>query len=840
MSKEINAPRPPKKVLKEEKQRLLEEEIAKSLEALKAVADETERSDYDKDDEYLKKKKTRKELKAEKKAERAERRKQPLSPMAKIFLGLLALAASCFVIYLIYYFVHYVGYKGYRQFLDTYDYEEGRAFVKLEGTNVPGFDKVAESAFLELYTDTETANIAVYDKRNGETVYANPLNADEDTVANPANINLLKSQFVLYYYNDDVVSGMWNSYTDSVAKHKYSYEGIENGIRYIYTIGDGITDFVVPLEYRLYDDYFEVNIPADHIEELGAGYVYRIQLLRYLGATGYDDEGYFVVPNGSGSIINFNNGKTTAAMYSQYIYDIDPLAATYTTVEPLEVARLPLYGVCSDKSDILVTIEDSASNCVINAQVSGVFNDYNFAFPIFVTRTVDDLKNFGDSTAPVQVMEKEMYKAPMRVRYTLLPGEYKGYSGIANFYRERLISEGVLEENESDRDIPFYYDVIGAVKETGHIMGVQYLHSFPMTTFDQASQMSDILTEKGVTNQVMNFQGWFNGGYHHNATNRFRIAGNLGGKSDLEALNDHIVSNGGSFYADVAFTQVTFADTHFPYSQVAARYYGSGYAARFGLVNPTTYRNTSGLGYSGNMYNAISPKFLPRYVKSFINKSKRVDLHGISLRDLGSYLISDKKRTEVIEREQALDIVTGQFELLEATGRKLMTSQANAYAFPYSTDIINVPLQDTEFAIVDAQIPLYEMIIHGYINYSSGLLNYENDDDMAKTELLLIESGASPHFVFTWEESSRMKMTALNRYYNTTFANQADEAVEIYTYVNNALKSVQNEDIVSHEILSENVRKITYSNGTVIYINYGKAPEDIDGITVDGMSYLVR
>ncbi len=745
-----------------------------------------------------------------------------------------------FLLYLGYYFVHYVSYKGYKEYLSEYGYEEGRTFVSLPGSSVPGFEKVAESRYLELYTDTKTANIAVYDKRNGNIIYSNPLNADDDKVANPANIGFLKSQFILYYYNDDVVSGMWNSYADCVSKGRFKPEGIENGIRYIYTVGDGMTDFIVPLEYRLYDEYFEVNVPADHIEELGAGYVYRIQLLRYMGAAGTDEEGYIVVPNGSGSIIEFNNGKTDAAMYSQYIYDIDPLASTYTSVEPLESARLPLYGICSDDCDMLVTIEESASNCVLNAQVSGVFNEYNFAFPTFVTRTVDNLDNFGDSNTPVQVMEKEMYKTPMRVRYTLLPEEYKGYSGIASYYRDRLFKEGILTQNETQGDIPFYMDVIGAVGETGHAMGIRYDHSFPMTTFDQAGEMSDYLVQNGVQNQVMNFQGWFNGGYYHDATDSFKIMGNLGGRKDLERLNEKVHENGGRFYGDVSFTMVSCADDNFPYTKVASRYFGSGYPARFGLVNPTNYRNTSGLGYDANLYNALSPKFLPRYVGSFIKKSEKMNIYGISLRDLGSYLISDKKRTEVIEREQALDIVLGQFEALKNTGRSLMTSQANDYAFAYSEDIINAPLTDTEYAIIDARIPLYEMIIHGCISYSSELLNYENSDDLRKTELLLIETGASPHYVFTREESSRMKMTALNRYYNTTFDNMADEALAVYKYVNGALKEVKNETVSCHEIINPDVRKISYSDGTVIYVNYGKTAFKTDGITVDAMSYFVK
>jgi len=732
----------------------------------------------------------------------------------------------------------FAGYKGYLPYLKDYGFETGSAYTPLSGGNVPGYDLVAGNDILELYTRPSDANIAVLDKRSGHITYSNPQDADADTTANDANRNFLKSQFLLYYYNDDVVSGMWNSYTDSLAKGKCRPESIENGVRYLYTVGDETASFEIPLEYRLIGDHLEVSIPASQIRESG-GYLYRIQLLRYLGATSYKDEGYIVVPNGSGSLIRFNNGKTTAAMYSQYIYDIDPLASSYTTVEPLQTARLPLYGICSQDADLLVSIEDSASECVLSAEVSGVYNDYNFAFPSFVFRTVDDLKNFGESDSSVPVMEKEMYRYPIRVRYSFMDAGHKGYAGIANYYRERLVREGVLTKNEAEGSIPFYYDVITGVRETSHFLGIQYLHSFPMTTFSEAEQMSEALKNAGIENQVMNVQGWFNGGFYHNAADNVDVMTFLGGRRGLEHLNGTLAENGGRLYADVAFQKVTAADRLFPYNETAARYYGSGYAAAFGLVDPTTYRNTSGLGYRENRFYALSPKCLPYYVGSFLNKTRNIDISGFSLRDLGNYLISDKKRTGPVEREQAANIVTGQLQLLKDSGRQLMINEANAYAFAYAADILNAPVDHSAYAIVDERIPLYEMILHGYIPYSGGLLNFEDRDDTDEVRLLLIESGASPHYVFTRQESGRMKLTACNMFYSTTFDHWADSAAETYAYVDRALSRVSGAAITDHEIINDHLRRITYDNGVEIFVNYGSSEEILDGVTVPARGYAV-
>jgi hypothetical protein len=767
----------------------------------------------------------------------------PMSMMKRILLTLLGIVVIFVVVYLIYYAVHYVSYNKYKEYLSSYEYEQGTIYTPIAeaSSDVPGFELVAESENLKLYTDTASANVAVYDKRTGETTYTNPLNADNDTVANAVNKSYLKSQFLLYYYNADVTSGSMCSYTDSVEKGQYSWEGLEKGIRYIYEVGEetGI-HFSVPLEYRLNDDNLEVSIPVSGIGEYNDGYIYRIAMLRYMGATSYDDEGYFVVPNGSGSIINFNNGKSGQGNYSQYIYDIDPLAANYTTIENLESAKLPIYGICKENSSILVSVEDGASTAVLTAAVSGTDSDYNYAYPSFVLRIADNLRMFGDATQDVYVMEPDAYDVNLCTRYTFLTSDYTGYSGIANYYRNRLIDEGILTAKTESGDIPFYYDVIGGVKETSHFLGIQYLHTFSMTDFDEAGQMSDILAADGVTNQVMNLQGWFNGGYYHDAADKIKVIWKLGGKSGLEGLNETLKNNGGKLYVDTAFQEVTWADDGFASNMEASRYYGAGYVATFGQINPATLRNTSGLGYEENIYSLLSPKYLPRYVSKFAKKIQNIDVDGISLRDLGNVLTSDKKRTNQINREEALDVVLGQFEVLENTNKSIMTNAANGYAFAYSDDIINAPLSGSDITITDADVPLYEMILHGCVDYSSDVLNFENADDLDKTLLKLIEAGASPHYIFTWEESSEMKMTALNRYYSTTFANWEDDAVEAYNTVNEALKQVSGAAIVEHEILSSSVRRITYDNGVVIYVNYSDKAETADGLEIPAMGYRLE
>lgn len=850
----------------------------------------------------------------------------------KIIIAVVTLILAVAVIFFSHWLIRYYFYNDYRDKLSSYEYEEGTQFQPLadSGKEVAGMELAAENDTLKLYADLETATVAVVDKRNGQITYSNPLDADDDPIANGTNKNYLKSQLILDYFNTARTEGTFDSFSYCTSRGQLEVESIKDGLRFIYTLGDlesatgivpqyisratldrvlaslddegvkfvekkyvesevgddylellsgamkgasqirklnryfeeaGFTEedyitemensgvegavpisFVIPLEYRLNGDSVDVSIPMSAVQENGGGSIFRIQLLRYFGAAGTEENGYMLVPNGSGSIINFNNGKTTSENYSEYVYGIDKLAAEYTVRENTEDVKLALYGIFRDHSSILATIEDGASFANISASVAGKIHSYNYVYSSFVLRGNDKLSMFGTTgnEADIPIVEKNFYDANLTVKYTMLTADNPGYAGAANYYRQRLVDEGVLKakENPAD-DIKFYYDVLGGVMMNKFFLGTRYEGMYAMTTFDQAADISADLAANGISNQVMNFQGWMNRGYYHDVVDKIKVPHALGGKGDLKKLNDTVAQNGGTLYADVAFQKVTEISKRYSEGNESSRYYGGGYIASFGLVNPATLRQTSGLGWSENIYYLISPKFLGRYVDQFTAKIGKYNVDGISLRDLGNTLHSDKKRTNIITREEALDVVKASLGQLEATNKKIMVNDGNDYAFAYADDIINAPVSDNDYYIVDETVPFYEMLIHGYIDYSGAVINLSDTYDKSDIVLGLVEAGASPHFMFTYQSSSEIKDTGLNRFYSTNYDNWRDDAIGIYSAVNDALGAVSNACIINHEILENDVRVITYDNGVKIYINKGTSDQKVDGVEVPAKSYRI-
>lgn len=848
----------------------------------------------------------------------------------KIIISVLAILTIGILIYSIYIIRYYFFYDDYKTVLSSmkYEYETGKKYTPLkEGKQrMPGMELVAENQILKLYLNPITSEIAVYDKRNNETVYSNPINRDEDPLAIGVNKDALSSQLIIDYYNANRYKVTMDNYKFSIANEQFSIESINNGVRIIYTIGSlsnptgnvpiyiteqrlntlvlekvtkeqaktvrskymesttkkgfleltagtlkskitlnkviqifddaGYTEddykeemlaangveadtisFTIPLEYRLEADKLVVSIPTGQIKESGGGKLASIQVLKFFGASGVSEKGYMLIPNGSGSLIHFNN-NSKSENYSQYIYGTDPAAAGYLVLEDTQKARLPVYGIKREESAVFTMIKNGESFATISADVSGKINSYNYVFPTFTLRQTELLSMFGSTggDADLPIVEDQLYDTNIVIEYAFLDKENADYSGMANYYREELVKAKYLTKKEKTDSIPFYLDIVGGVQKKMFMAGIPYYKPYPMTTFEQARAIVNKLAEASVTNVRLNYMGWFNGGVYHDMPEEINILSQLGSRKELEDLSQFVEDNGGKVYGDVAFQNISREAKG--YSELfETSKYNSGIIVSLGRVNPATLRQTSSLGYPETEYNIISPKYLGEYVKSFSKDIMNIEDIGVGLKDLGDSLQSDKKRSAPIHREEAKSLVKHAFDILAGTGKDILVKGGDAYALAYADDLTNVPTKHNNYFIVDKQVPFYEMVIHGYINYSGESINLYNYKDADLAVLEMIEVGASPHFTFSYQPSSDIKYTGLNTFYSTNYEYWIEDAIQIYSRVNEALKLVTGNAMIRHEVLENQIVKTTYDNGVILYINPNNYKVNINGISINAKSW---
>lgn len=613
-----------------------------------------------------------------------------------------------------------------------------------------------------------------------------------------------------------------------------AFDNEENGVEG----GSGASkpNFIIPLEYRLDAGSLVVTVPMNQVKESGEYQIRSLELLNMFGAAGQQSDGYMFVPDGSGSLIYLNNGKVKEEQYVQRVYGPDPNDNSYRRGQVSESARMPVFGLKTADAAWFAVIEKGDAIASIAADISGKKNSYNFIHSSYTLRGEDELELYTGSTIQeIQLLNEEIYKGDIEVRYSFLGKDKANYSGMAELYRNKLAAERVLQPLESGQDVPLYLDMLGAVDKQKSFLGIPYRSEIAMTTFGQAAQIAEQLKQDGVDRLLMRYAGWSAKGVNHASPDKLKTESVLGSKKELLELSEKLEQSGGMLFPDVAFQRIYHDDGGFAPSSDASRFVTREEAELY-PYNRALNRMDMTLG----SYYLLSPAKLPYYVDTFMSKYTAYGLNGVSLRDLGSVLSSDFRVSRVIQRETAKQIVAEQLGKLDQSIGQTMVAGGNAYAWPYSDHLINVPTASSGFVLTDEEIPFYEMVVHGYISYTGTPVNLNDEQDLKVQLLRSIELGAAPHFSWSYEPSSKLKYTHFDDMYATHYQDWYDQAVSLYKEVNRVLSPVQNAQIVNHIRHQEGVVEVQYSNGISIYVNYTDMPVSVHGFTVGAGQYGIE
>lgn len=596
--------------------------------------------------------------------------------------------------------------------------------------------------------------------------------------------------------------------------------------------------FSLSVEFTLDHGDLVVNIPAESIvydkEEYSLA---KILVCEFLGAGKSEKEGYLFIPDGSGTLINYNKYLEKKVLYTtNNVYGEDYSLTNQWAYNSLkQEIHFPVFGNKEEDKALFGIIEDGDAMADIVSESGNIISSYETVYPEFNYATTYTV-NYRDETkirGLYTYHDKNYYEGNYKIRYHFLTGDSATYSGMAASYRDYLSEKGILKKlTEEEKNTPLYLETLGTIKKKDTFLGFAYDKSIALTTFREAEEILSELKADGIDNLNLRYKGWMNGGMNYSVPKDIKLEKKLGGRKDLNNLWDYTKENGMGFFPEADFYIVRQTGLFDGYSknQDSPRTISRGTAY---IVSPEEVTTLSELQY---MFYAVSPNSYNKYFNSFFKDFNKLKLGDLSVGNAGTMLYSDYKKSSSTTRQEAMNIVTDNLKKHTGGLQRLMTDGGNAYTLQYVTDLVKVPLTDSSATLSDESIPFMQLVLHGYLNYAGSALNLSVDtkDTMLKS----IEYGSNLYYSVVYDNAEELKETPYAYYYSVDYGTWKQPILDSYKEFNQVYRNLQDKAMIDHKELETGVYQTTYEGGTRILVNYNDNAVTVGNVTVEPKNFV--
>lgn len=703
----------------------------------------------------------------------------------------------------------------------------------------------------------DTANNQLYKKTNGTIPYTHVLSGKEVSLWTTQYYTLQDDEFEYntlgydYYEVRDSYEGMKlqlrkNLYSYYYDKCLYTEEDLladntEFGVETISNKGE----FGIAMEYTLTESGLSVSVLDNSIYELEEFPLTTVEILPYFTSAHYSKEGYVVIPDGSGSVMNFNNGKTTYVQYSKTVYttDLSKMAEIKTT--ETEDLMFSMYAMVNTnipdndgiQSGVLVDALSGASQLRISANVSKITDSFNkIYFSAFYRESQKTTIGVGYYATTYTKWTEDRIHNDITISYNFLAQDELNYSSIAKKYRNILVDRYNLVENDTTNETVLNISLIGTYDFRNNFLGVGYTDYSAMTTFEQAEEILADLKAHGANHINAYYLGWRKKGLIDSSFQNMNFSKELGNKKDLESLVSYTASNDIDLYMDVNFSELNDYQEAFGQSRYTSRDVAGEYIEKY------PYDLSSGVyDESQKAIYTLSPRFYGVFMENLVeNYVDDIGLSSLSIKNLGSALASDYKRRNEVFKQTSLEETIKALEYAKANGINDITLY-NPYdfAFKYIETALEVPYESTQYEVLDYSIPFYQLVVSGLFDYSGEVINANDEKGSMWHIMHILETGSNAAFTFSYEDSSKLIQTDYKYYYYTQYSKWTEDVFEVTNAIDEI--GIHECQLMSHERVANNVYKVIYegnSSDIEIILNYSDASVEIDGNVIAAKSYI--
>ncbi len=563
--------------------------------------------------------------------------------------------------------------------------------------------------------------------------------------------------------------------------------------------------------------------------------------------------GYIFIPDGSGTLLSYYkpDGSMMTGTQGGSLYGLDYALETLSATESnAEAFRLPVFGLTETSVNyksvsrgdyrpalgnktvtedyargFFAIIEEGDAFAAVRANLremswAGIASgstEYSTVYARFSIKQSDSVtvgSSLGGDSSAMTATNTTKYTGNYTVRYVLLSDPALAeknnvahyaptYVGMADAYRDYLIANGAIDElvsSEVEKGIPLYIHSFGALDTEDTVLSFPVTVEKPLTTFKDVMTMADQLKDAGITNVNFILEGFANG----NMTSPYypsylKWNKTVGGKNDLEELLVYAKTNDIGIFPEFNFTMASWVKTFsgFSYRKHAARAMSGRYTTRRDYDPVYQVITKFGMG------NVVSSGAYLNLFEKFAEDYSEYEIGAISSLALGTDLSSDFNEDYPITREDSKINTQELLAAMKESEGKVLVEGGNAYTIPYVTDIVNLPLDYSNYQISSNSVPFTGLVLHGYMNYAGGVINTEGD--IQYEVLKSLENGAALYFLLSYQNTSEIKsadMMGLNENYSVAFTTWFDEVVKHYANLNDAIGSLQTAQITDHDFVT--------------------------------------
>lgn len=701
-----------------------------------------------------------------------------------------------------------------------------------EPAGVPGMEPVAQAGHCAMYADMSTGLFAIEDLRTGKVFHSALAPGTEDAYAQDVYRNWLYSQVIITTVDPESGSvSSDNSYIAVVKKDAQSVERLDDGIRVTYRfLKKAIT---LAVEYRLLEDGFYAAVDTDRIAEEGTEYLYNIKLLPMFGAAAGSEDGFLLIPDGSGAQILFGDKRAWGAQpYRAHVYGNDAMLVAEQKSSDAETVTLPAVGLSDGTGGFLAVADCGEAYAYVDASAARQMTGYHMGFFDFDVRlsenaVIGDIRSWNYRKV-VSYDKGAISLGTLAVRYFLLDGTENDLVGMAGVLRGCLLAQRTAPVHTADA-APLVLRVLCGTKKRTSVLGIPVERDLAVTTADGASRMVERLRQDGVSAVRLCLDGWSDEQLGGRLTTRTDIASFLGPEKDWDALAEKLRQDGGGLYLDTVLSRYTKSGAGYSRDRSAIRDINGAVVAlpryRRDVYYPDASGTTDRLLQAGLSARALQD------LAAAAEKSGR----GLVLSDIGTLLGSDYG-SGGLRRGAAADCLAA--AVSAAAGQtELYGEGVNWYVLREMDALLSAADTASLYPAVSRAVPFLQLVLRGVMDVVSRPINTAGNTEHAF--LFCLATGQIPAYQVAADMPASWRDTDADDCYAADLSAWYPDIVRQYRAFSAVFAATKGAAVTDLQMQDGGVIVTVYDNGVRTVVNTGARPVTVDGIDVPASDYIL-